>query len=597
MNSMKTLAESWWHISTIKKALNCVSAPITSNPLWFVFVYVWGSICNLLVVWNGSRLIGFLQLFVDVYILTVFVTCFPKRTRRIVKLLLCLLLCPISIVDLFCYYKFGSPITPTLLHVFLQTNRNEASEALSSYIAIDATTYPVVVLFILIVVFSSIAFSRKARAWVNNIVSRTKTTLSLSVFVSLFVALCCTAKNEVYLFHRLVLMKDEKSTYESMQYSPTVRFYTPIHRLVNALIEYHQENSVIESLHATVENTFVEDCSFTSPNIVLVLGESYSRQHSQLYGYDKPTTPFQAQYAKDSNFVVFDNVISAWNLTYEVFKNMLSTHCACDEGEWHQYPLFTTLFKKAGYNVAFLSNQFVVNSDTYSDFQENILLNDSKMSEAQFDVRNAKRFRYDEELLDECVEVEVSFGRGNLIIYHLMGQHVDFKERYPKEWALFEPCMYPGLSEETAAIVAQYDNATLYNDYVLSRIIEKYKNTETIIIHTSDHGERSGLNGDGYGRRFSFCQEDIEGQYEIPFWIFMTTEYEKKHVHIKQKIVNATQRPISTDNIAHLMLSLAGIKTKYYNPLYDPLSVDFDSLQPRLIWDTFDYDKRMELKK
>ena len=63
-----------------------------------------------------------------------------------------------------------------------------------------------------------------------------------------------------------------------------------------------------------------------------------------------------------------------------------------------------------------------------------------------------------------------------------------------------------------------------------------------------------------------------------------------------QDFTGDPQKPISTDNIAHLMLSLAGIETEHYNTLYDPLSVDFDTLQPRLIWSTFDYDKNRTKK-
>jgi heptose-I-phosphate ethanolaminephosphotransferase len=291
---------------------------------------------------------------------------------------------------------------------------------------------------------------------------------------------------------------------------------------------------------------------------------------------------------------VYDNFIAQWNLTYDVFKNLLSTHCANDSEEWHQYPLFTTLFKNAGYNVTFISNQFITSSDTYSDFQENILLNDTRMSKAQFDSRNDKRFNYDGEMLDEYKGFGDSKKKGNLTIIHLMGQHIAFGERYPKEWEHFTAAMYPHLPEDEANIVAQYDNATLYNDYVLSRIIEEFKEKDAIIIHMSDHGERSGIRGNGYGRDFTLSSESIEEQYEVPFWIFMTKEYVKKHPAIAEEIADSRNKPLCTDNIAHLMLSLAGIKTPYYNARYNPLSADFDSTQHRLIWERFDYDKKNE---
>ena len=580
--------------SYLRKALLYISKPIISNPLWFIFVYIWGAVCNTFVVWNSSRMIGFMQLFLELYLLTAIITIFPYKIRQVVKISLSILLCPISIIDLFCYCKLKMPITATLLNTFLQTDTSEATEALSSYTTIDETTYPAIILLIRIIFATATALNKRARTFVNDITRKAEAVIGVFTTMALAVALYFAAGNEVYLFHKLILGKSEKEIYEVTQREPSVRLYTPAHRMASAIIEYRQERSTIASLLSGIEKSTVEECAFTSPEIVLIIGESYSRLHSQLYGYDKPTTPHQMQLSKDSNFVVYDNFIAQWNLTYDVFKNLLSTHCASDDGEWHQYPLFTTLFKNAGYNVTFLSNQFITSNDTYSDFQENILLNDSRMSKAQFDIRNEKRFEYDGELLDEYGKTGSSDKRGNLTIIHLMGQHIAFGERYPKEWEHFRASMYPHLPENEGNIVAQYDNATLYNDYVLSRIIEKFKEKEAIIIHMSDHGERSGIRGNGYGRDFTLSRESIEEQYELPFWIFMTQEYAKKHPAIAQKISDSHSKPLCTDNIAHLMLSLAGIKTPYYNARYNPLSADFDSTRHRLIWERFDYDKKNE---
>ena len=112
----------------LRKAIHYISKPIISNPLWFAFAYIWGAVCNTFVIWNGSRLIGFMQLFLELYLLTAIITTFPKKIRQTVKLSLGAFLCPISIIDLFCYCKLKMPITATLLYTFLQTNTDEALE-------------------------------------------------------------------------------------------------------------------------------------------------------------------------------------------------------------------------------------------------------------------------------------------------------------------------------------------------------------------------------------------------------------------------------------------------------------------------------------
>ena len=37
--------------------------------------------------------------------------------------------------------------------------------------------------------------------------------------------------------------------------------------------------------------------------------------------------------------------------------------------------------------------------------------------------------------------------------------------------------------------IADYDNATLYNDIVLSKIVDLFRQQEAIVIYLSDHGE------------------------------------------------------------------------------------------------------------
>ena len=63
--------------------------------------------------------------------------------------------------------------------------------------------------------------------------------------------------------------------------------------------------------------------------------------------------------AKEGSLVPFTNVIAPWNLTSFVFKLMFSLYAVGDEGDWCDYPLFPVLFKEAGYEVDFFTNQFL----------------------------------------------------------------------------------------------------------------------------------------------------------------------------------------------------------------------------------------------
>ena len=52
----------------------------------------------------------------------------------------------------------------------------------------------------------------------------------------------------------------------------------------------------------------------------------------------------------------------------------------------------------------------------------------------------------------------------NLTILHFVGQHIDYKNRFPQNFHTFSNTDYrrPDLTEEEISIISDYDNATLY---------------------------------------------------------------------------------------------------------------------------------------
>ena len=574
----------------VLRYIKSIKKPIERNFLWFFFTYILGAFCNIVLAWNGSRIIGLFQLFLDLYIIVAIGSLLPQKIWNAVKWCLNAFFYTLCIIDLFCWFRLSSPISPTLLTTFLQTNSNEAKEALMSYIEFNVVI-KMLPLIILPALHIAISYSKKATSYISNLTSKISYISTYAIPLILTISLTLCLKNEIYLFYRIVLGYSEKNTYIASQIEPNVRFYTPVHRFLNAIRERGNGKNTIEQLHANLENSTVRDCDFKSKNIILIIGESYNRHHSQLYGYDKATTPLQIKHKEDGSLVVFKDVIALHNLTNEVFASLLSTHCVGDSTEWFNYPLFTTLFRNAGYNVSFYSNQYIpANSNSYSDFNEDIIINDSRMSSAQFSQRNSMRYTYDAELIEKHHTLP-SKSKGNLLIYHLMGQHIDFESRYPDNFNHFNENMYDDKEIGLRRTIAHYDNATLYNDYVLDCIINRFKKEDAIIIHIADHGERTCDDGGGFGRSFSYGKGDIKQQYEIPFWIYTTEKYKESHPDIVQCLNKAKDLPLCTDNVAHLLLYLGGISTEHYKEDYNPLSPTYNTSLPRIINNEFNYDE------
>ena len=575
----------------IQNSIRLTARPILENPLWAFFTYTVLAACNLMIAYGGSRILGLLQLFLELYIASAILMLIPQKGRAIAKHTISLIIYAVCAVDLYCWNRLGSPITPTLLNTFLLTDSSEATEALSSYLDIRSIL-PALIPVTLGATHTVLASCKKCRSMIKDIAQKFCMHMGIATTALFVVSTTTCLKNEIYLFHRLILGHDEKETYMATGTEPTLRFYTPLHRLANAIVEIIREKDAIIHLQENIDNSHIDSCSFTSPEIVLIIGESYNRHHSQLYGYDKETTPKQLLHMNEGRLIPFSNAIAQWNLTSDAFRTLLSTDVATDENKWYDYPLFTVLFRKAGYDVTFISNQYVRDeADTYSDFNENILVNDKVMSDAQFNRRNTRRYTFDKGVIDEFEAMERdTVHNGRLTIFHLMGQHIEFESRYPAAWARFDASMYDKTNINDSKTTAHYDNATLYNDHVLDRIISLFKEEDAIILFLADHGERTCDDGTGFGRSFSFNEGDVRQQYEIPMWAFITDKYRKLHPLMAQKIMDASDKPVCTDNIAHMLLHLGGIHTPHYNRAFDPLSTEFDPTTKRTINGEHDYD-------
>ena len=223
---------------------------------------------------------------------------------------------------------------------------------------------------------------------------------------------------------------------------------------------------------------------------MLVIGESYNKYHSQLYGYRPKTTPHQLRMQREGSLVAYPYVVSCWNMTSNVFKNALSTHSLDQKGSWADGVLFPALFRKAGYRVAFLTNQFKADRGQKGfDFNGSFFLNDPELDTLCFDHRNTRLYRYDRDFIREYERYRPA-GR-NLIIFHLYGQHEKYSYRLGKDDVYFtaDSVRRRRLKKAQKQVVADYDNATRYNDDVIRRICDYFKDDDAILLYLADHGE------------------------------------------------------------------------------------------------------------
>ena len=537
------------------------------NIAFWVFMYALGIVTAFVVLpqTRNAKIYDHLytELFVDVSVLFLFLSLLPQKISVWIKRLFYVIAYTVAIVDVYCFIKFGSTLTPTMLLLVGETNAQEAGEFLKSYLSTDIIFSKLgwVLLVMLVHVVWSVIFSRKDEG------RRRK--------------------------------ENSNNIQDSISQGSKTWKISPSSLLLPL-------SSIVFLFSLTDCWVQVDSCAFTTPHIILIIGESYNRHHAQLYGYEKPTTPRQLKRAQQGELIAYQDVVAPWNLTSFVFKYLFSLYTVGDQGEWCDYPLFPEVFRQAGYHVTFLTNQFLPQAkEAVYDFSGGFFLNNPTLSNAMFDARNEKLSYYDEGLLKDWDDIRgrtkeeggrMSSKQGELTIVHLKGQHLDYRTRSPKTRWFFKRDDYdrPDLRPEEIQRLAYYDNAVLYNDSIVDQVIRRVENEQAVVIYVPDHGEEC------YGPGVHFCgrmhSTEITGrlaheEFDIPFWIWCSHAFMVEQPELFDAIVRAKNRRYMTDAIPFLLMHLAGIHTPDYREELDILSPQYNEMRPRILKNTTDYDK------
>lgn len=571
---------------------NIVSAPIRKNPLFYLaLISLFGISVVFIEIEKSSRAQSLFEMFGDAYFLSAAMLIFPEKTRRYIKAAVFVLLYVVGIADMICYETMGIALCPNIMQTWMQTNPSEAAEVLGLHLNASILLSPVSLLLIL----PAVLYAVRASSILDHVstfpslLACTERALLLLTFASAVFGI----KNKAYLCNLLTRSSEEDAEYLFEEQTMT-RDYLPAWRLATSISEIGRFRHMRDHLLLTLQNTTIDGCTHLSPTIVLIVGESYNRHHASLYGYDKKTTPRQDALLGEDRLYRFEDVISSYNLTYKSFQNMFTFYDYDSRGMWYDCPNIFRMFRAAGYEVDFFSNQNTLRkASAFTDYCEDVFMNDYELSGYMFTARNAETHRYDMELLDDYRKnlKEKSPYNYRLTVFHLIGMHAAYSQRFPAEERQFSERDYnrPELTSEQRQTLADYDNAVLYNDKVVAAIIDQFKDEDAIIIHVPDHGELVYDNSTELGRNLRLENKHIKPQFDIPFWIYCTGKYKETHPQTVSQIEASLARPFMTDDLPHLLAGLAGIRCKEYQAQRDLISPDFNKDRPRKICGQVEY--------
>ncbi|MCR5029974.1 MAG: lipid A phosphoethanolamine transferase [Selenomonadaceae bacterium] len=368
---------------------------------------------------------------------------------------------------------------------------------------------------------------------------------------------------------------------------PAARIVGATSLAVENAIAYHRLADAIDThIDLTENNSEIK-------NIVFILGESTNRNHMHLYGYYLSNTPHLDEMQAKGEIVAMSDVISPHSTTVEVLSELF-TFCDYESDKsWYEYHNLIDVMNAAGYRTHWLSNQ--ESSGMWGNVAQ-LYANHSTMHKFTR-LRDSLEDSgiLDEELfplLDEAL-ADASPDR-NFYVLHLMGGHGLYYNRYPYAFHKFKAeDVKLQIGERYRDIVAQYDNALYYNDYIVSEIINRFRDKEALVIYVPDHGEAVYDEG---GSIAGHLEENPDRHMiEIPVIFWASRKFRDKYPEKWEAIEDAADRPYRTDDMIHTLMELAGIKTEEWNPQKSVVNEEFDASRPRFFGEE-NYDTQIRGK-
>ena len=417
-----------------------------------------------------------------------------------------------------CWYRFGAPVDKGMIALVTGTNDAEAGEFFHTYITPLTIIYFSIAVVIVFVVFfwlsqKSFPLTRKAVKGV--------------------------------LFYFLL-------SFCGVGYS----FYTLPGRL-EGILRTKQKNLVEYLQHPQMAAT-----SEHHPDVVMIIiGESFVKSHSSLYGYDKVTNPRLQQLEDSGELIVFRDPIAPATHTAQAFKHFMTTysHGMMDK-EWFECLTLPEIFGASGYHTAWFSNQAKTGwydniSGAFAALCDTIYYTTSR-EDGELDAKP-------DGLLLNCVPpyVKTSQITPGAIFVHLMGQHTDFEKRYPDSFDYFKENQYADYPEHQRNNYATYDNATRYNDYVVDSLFATLRGRNAVGIYFSDHGM------DFYESAEDYCSHandnnpvSFQAGLRTPFMVYTTASYRAANSDVMIQLRQLASQPYQIEQLPTLVLQIIGYK-------------------------------------
>lgn len=476
-----------------------------------------------------------------------------KINSRAAKFLKCLILAicaMIFLTDIFTFAHYGAPLNHTMLRIIFGTNTKEASNFFSDYVLDANFLAKCSVAALIILALCKVKLPR----WNEKI---------LAVFLIL----------ASIIFLSRIVQNPERVLEKG----------NSITRIAVLLPEVFQDIEDYKKLFASAQNEIKLTRNDSDlPLVIFILGEATTRNHMQLYGYRLPTNPKLTERNLRGELKIFADTISPNSYTMAVMQKIFTfirneNSAEADNSAMKKGNLISIL-NAAGYHTVWLSNKEM--GGLFGNMNRIYAETSQKSKFTQYRDDSEHGTKLDEQLLPFLDEELQNLHEKNFYVLHLMGTHNSYKSRYTSNFEVFTAADEINPRKEARQTIAEYDNAVLYNDFIVDEIIKRVENLDAVVIYISDHGE------DVFEERvFADHVEEAlsKSMIEIPMIVWTSQKFRENHPALEEKINAATNSPFMTDDIIYFLLDMMKIETADFNETLSPLSPNFNSQRVRIV--------------
>lgn len=312
---------------------------------------------------------------------------------------------------------------------------------------------------------------------------------------------------------------------------------------------------------------------------ILVVGESSRADRWGIYGYQRPTTPHLE--ALGDEIIKMSDAVTESNTTHKSTALIMSSVSAVDFEKVYTQKSIVSAFNEAGFTTLFISNQGA--NGSFMDFFASEATHRIDLPSRK--AENGMVVGYDGEAIVPVKEYIASNDDDLLIVIHSYGSHLQYHDRYPKEFEQYAPACSTSIAEEDkAALNNSYDNTIVYTDNFLTQLIQILDSTDvcTGFMYISDHGE--DLLDDSRKRFLHSSPTLTYYQLHIAYLMWFSDEYKQLYEQKYRSALDNKTKSVTTGSVFHTILDIADIKTSYLKVDESIVSPTFTE-KPRMFLD------------